>query len=144
LLFLQFLENKKAGNLLQHSRYGAAAQLYLGADMIREAIDALIAGEEWAKAKKVAKELDPRYEQYVDSKYKDFLKSAGNTEQLASVDLISALDMYAERGDWRKCIDTAAQNGQQVLQKYLALYAAHLVRVSYIRHVQLAYLYHRL
>ena len=98
--------------------------------MIREAIDALITGEEWAKAKKVAKELDPRFEQYVDSKYKDFLKNAGNTEQLASVDLISALDMYAERGDWRKCIDTAAQNGQQVLQKYLALYATHLVRVS--------------
>ncbi|CAG0924379.1 unnamed protein product, partial [Notodromas monacha] len=135
-LALKFLDQDKAmevvrraaGNLMQHSRFSAAAQLFLGADMVREAIDALIAGEEWGKAKKVAKELDPRFEPYVDSKYKDFLKNAGNTEQLASVDLISALDMYAERGDWRKCIETAEQNGQQVLQKYLALYATHLVR----------------
>ena len=29
--------------------------------MYKEAIDAFIAGEEWSKAKKVAKELEPRY-----------------------------------------------------------------------------------
>lgn len=37
-----------------------AAELYLGVDMIKEAIDAFIEGEEWNKAKKVAKELEPR------------------------------------------------------------------------------------
>lgn len=38
-----------------------AAELYLNMDLIREAIDAFIEGEEWSKAKRVAKELDPRY-----------------------------------------------------------------------------------
>lgn len=38
-----------------------AAELYLNLDLIREAIDAFIEGEEWSKAKRVAKELDPRY-----------------------------------------------------------------------------------
>lgn len=37
-----------------------AAELYLNLDLIREAIDAFIEGEEWNKAKRVAKELDPR------------------------------------------------------------------------------------
>lgn len=37
-----------------------AAQLYLGVDMIKEAIDALIAIEEWQKALKIARELEPR------------------------------------------------------------------------------------
>lgn len=38
-----------------------AAELYLNLDLIQEAIDAFIEGEEWSKAKHVAKELDPRY-----------------------------------------------------------------------------------
>ena len=37
-----------------------AAELYLQVDMIKEAIDAFIEGGEWNKAKKVAKELEPR------------------------------------------------------------------------------------
>ena len=37
-----------------------AAEMYLKVDLIKEAIDAFIAGEEWNKAKKVAKELEPR------------------------------------------------------------------------------------
>ena len=48
--------------------------------MIKEAIDAFISGEEWNKAKKVAKELEPRYEEYVDTKYKDYLKNQGKAE----------------------------------------------------------------
>ena len=48
--------------------------------MIKEAIDAFISGEEWNKAKKVARELEPRYEEYVDTKYKDFLKNQGKAE----------------------------------------------------------------
>lgn len=38
-----------------------AAELYLNLDLIREAIDAFIEGEEWSKAKHMAKEFDPRY-----------------------------------------------------------------------------------
>lgn len=38
-----------------------AAQLYLGVDMIKEAIDTFIITEEWQKAIKVARELEPRY-----------------------------------------------------------------------------------
>lgn len=34
--------------------------MFLKVDMFKEGIDALIAGEEWNKAKKVAKEYEPR------------------------------------------------------------------------------------
>lgn len=37
-----------------------AAELYLNLDLVKEAIDAFIEAEEWNKAKRVAKELDPR------------------------------------------------------------------------------------
>ena len=60
-----------------------AAEIYLRTDMIKDAIDAFIAGEEWNKAKKVAKELEPRYEEYVDTKYKDYLKNQGKAEAVS-------------------------------------------------------------
>ena len=37
-----------------------AAELFLKVDMFQNGIDALIAGEEWSKAKKLAKEFEPR------------------------------------------------------------------------------------
>ena len=63
-------------------RHSAAAQLYMGVEMIKEAIDAFISAQEWGKAKKVAKELEPRLEPYVDQRYKDFLKNEGKAEQV--------------------------------------------------------------
>ena len=51
--------------------------------MIKEAIDILMDGGEWSKAKKVAKELEPRYESYVDNKYKEHLKSEGQAESVS-------------------------------------------------------------
>lgn len=37
-----------------------AAELYLNVDLIKEAIDVFIEAEEWNKAKRVAKEMEPR------------------------------------------------------------------------------------
>ena len=51
--------------------------------LFREAIDAFISAEEWSKARKVAKELEPRLESYVDQRYKDFLKTEGKADQVS-------------------------------------------------------------
>jgi len=45
---------------VQNVFFFQAAELYLNLDLIKNAIDAFIEGEEWNKAKRVAKELDPR------------------------------------------------------------------------------------
>ena len=63
----------------------------------REAIDAFVACQDWAKAKKVARELEPKLESYVDARYKEHLKNEGSAEALASVDVIAALDMFVEQ-----------------------------------------------
>jgi len=100
----------------------------MGVEMIKEAVDAFIAAQEWGKAKKVAKELEPRLEPYVDQRYKDFLKNEGKADQLASVDLISALDMYVEQGNWDRALETAASHGQDVLHKYVAMCATKAIK----------------
>ena len=135
-LAIKFLDSDKAIDvaqtagpmLVQVGRHNAAAQLYMGVEMIKEAVDAFISAKEWGKAKKVATELEPRLEAYVDQRYKDFLKNEGKADQLASVDLISALDMYVEQDQWDRALDTAAQHGQDILHKYVAQLATKHIR----------------
>ncbi|XP_010369517.1 intraflagellar transport protein 172 homolog isoform X1 [Rhinopithecus roxellana] len=128
--------------LIGIGKHSAAAELYLNLDLVKEAIDAFIEGEEWNKAKRVAKELDPRYEDYVDQHYKEFLKNQGKVDSLVGVDVIAALDLYVEQGQWDKCIETATKQNYKILHKYVALYATHLIRegnsaqalVLYVQH----------
>uniref|UniRef100_A0A672S1B2 Intraflagellar transport protein 172 homolog n=1 Tax=Sinocyclocheilus grahami TaxID=75366 RepID=A0A672S1B2_SINGR len=113
-LAIKFLSHDKAvevsqvvgPRLIQLRKYSEAAELYLNLDLIKNAIDAFIEGEEWNKAKRVAKELDPRLEEYVDKRYKEHLKNQGKVDSLVGVDVVAALDMYAERGQWEKWINT--------------------------------------
>ncbi|VCX39453.1 unnamed protein product, partial [Gulo gulo] len=114
--------------LIGIGKHSAAAELYLNLDLVKEAIDAFIEGEEWNKAKRVAKELDPRYEDYVDQHYKEFLKNKGKVDSLVGVDVVAALDLYVEQGQWDKCIETATKQNYKILHKYVALYATHLIR----------------
>jgi intraflagellar transport protein 172 len=45
---------------LDIQQHNLAAHVYLGVDMIKEAVDTFIYAEEWTKAKRVATELEPR------------------------------------------------------------------------------------
>ncbi|KAK2546718.1 Intraflagellar transport protein 172-like protein [Acropora cervicornis] len=48
--------------------------------------------------------------------------------KLVDVDVIAGLDMMVQRGQWEKAIETAEQQGYEVLSKYVALYAANLIK----------------
>ncbi|KAL9903021.1 intraflagellar transport protein 172 homolog [Glossina fuscipes] len=132
----QFLEGQDAievaqklgPRLWQIKQIGPAAQLYLAADMPREAVDVFIKAEQWSKARRLAKEIDPELMAYVEQQQKARLQSEGNVEQLADIDIISALDILAEQGQWQRCLDKAKQINTLTLQKYVALYAAQLIR----------------
>ncbi|CAL1585627.1 unnamed protein product [Knipowitschia caucasica] len=135
-LSIKFLSPEKAvevvklvgPRLARLRQFKAAAELYMNVDLIREAVDVFIYGEEWNKAKRVAKEMDPRLEDYVDQKYKEHLKNQGQVESLAGIDVMAALDMYAERGQWEKCLETASKQNFKILHKYIALYATQLIK----------------
>ncbi|XP_039285389.1 intraflagellar transport protein 172 homolog [Nilaparvata lugens] len=138
-IITKYLDNEEAYNLakivgprlVEVKQYNLAAQVYLAVDMIKEAIDTFILADEWSKAKKIAHELEPSYESYVDSCYKESLKKQGSADQLADVDIISALDLLSEQGQWTKCLETAKPHGPEVLHKYVALYATHLIKEGY-------------
>ncbi|XP_076806393.1 intraflagellar transport protein 172 homolog [Clavelina lepadiformis] len=135
-LSLKFLPAEKAAaviellgpKLIRLQKHEKAAELYVQVDMIQEAADAFMECGEFKKAKGVCRDYAPELEAYVDEKYKLHLKHHGDTKGMASVDVMAALDMYIERGQWDKCIHTAAQEAPQVLHKYVALYAANLLK----------------
>lgn len=43
-------------------------------------------------------------------------------------DIMSALDLLADEHQWTRCIEKAKQHSGAVLQKYLAMYAAQLIK----------------
>ncbi|KAM9496806.1 intraflagellar transport protein 172 homolog [Clarias gariepinus] len=149
-LAIKFLTREKAVGVVQtvgprfvqHRRYTAAAELYLNLDLIKEAVDAFMEGEEWNKAKRIAKELDTRLEGYVDQCYKEHLKNKGKVDLLVGVDVMAALDVYADRGQWEKCIDIASKQNFKVLHKYCALYATHLIKEGDVEKVLDLYVQH--
>ncbi|XP_056632969.1 intraflagellar transport protein 172 homolog [Diorhabda sublineata] len=114
--------------LIEIGENNVAAQLYISVEMMKEAIDSFIIAEEWNKARKIAKELDPFLENYVETKYKDRLLKKGDVEQLADIDIIGALDLLAEQGQWTRCIEKAKSHSNPILHKYVALYAAKLLK----------------
>lgn len=72
-------------SLVDIQEHTVAAQLYVSIDLMKDAIDTFILAEDWTKARKLAKELEPAYESYIESRYKDRLLTDGNIEQLADV-----------------------------------------------------------
>lgn len=63
-----------ASRLARLHRYGTAGELLLSIDRFEEAVNVYIVAEEWDKARKVARELEPRLESYVENKYKESLR----------------------------------------------------------------------
>lgn len=48
--------------------------------------------------------------------------------QMSTVDPDGALKIYSQNGEWEKCLELAQQQGASILAKYVALYAADLIR----------------
>ena len=68
-LAVKFLDEDKAvivvrnaaRQLKEMGQSAASAQLYLSVDSVREAVDILIEAGDWARARKIAQELEPDY-----------------------------------------------------------------------------------
>eukprot|EP01135_Chromosphaera_perkinsii_P005322 Nk52_evm3s343 gene=Nk52_evmTU3s343 len=109
-------------------RYEAAGDLFAGVELAKEAIDCYIIDGRWEKARRCAADLAPEHRQFIEDEYVKHLKSTGGAERLVDIDIIAGLDMFVQRGEWVKCMETAEQQGPEVVAKYSALYAASLIK----------------
>uniref|UniRef100_A0A915DBD7 Intraflagellar transport protein 172 n=1 Tax=Ditylenchus dipsaci TaxID=166011 RepID=A0A915DBD7_9BILA len=120
-----------ATRLTDLREFMAAGELFLLANLPEPAIEALISANEWTKAKRVASELSPDMEKHVDDRYREFLKNQGRVGELIDVDVVSAIDILAERGQWDSALNTAKQqNHRPLLDRYLIQYVTELFKTN--------------
>lgn len=123
-LAVKFLDEDKAVVLVRNaarqlkgSDTAAAAQLYLSVDSVRDAVDVLMEARDWARARKIAQELEPEYFPRVEAAYRDWLRSEGRADQLADVDLAGALELLVSQGQWDRALQKAQMHGPDLLNK---------------------------
>ncbi|KAI8818942.1 uncharacterized protein EV422DRAFT_125936 [Fimicolochytrium jonesii] len=113
--------------LMEVNSFEAAADLFAGMEMYKDAIDAYILGAAWDKAKQMLA-YAPKYTEYVESAYVTHLKSTGDAEDLVNVDVVAGLDLFAQRGQWDQCLQKASSQGSAVLNKYLMSFSISMLR----------------
>ena len=114
--------------LIQLGNPNQAAELYLSAELYREAVDAFVVGRQWEKAKKLALEVDPQLAKMVDDKLKKYGTDRGDVEIVEKVDVEAALDILVAKNQWEDCFTLAQKHGPLLLHKYLAKYAAQMIQ----------------
>lgn len=105
--------------------------MFLQADRVKDAVSALAAAGDWAKAKRVVQELAPELEIYLDDLYKEAMIREGQVESLAKVDADAALEILVKQGQWAQVFETAKnQGGPSMLHKYVSQRAAQLLKID--------------
>ncbi|KAJ3074648.1 hypothetical protein HDU98_010644 [Podochytrium sp. JEL0797] len=113
--------------LIGIKKFEQAAEFYMSIEMYRDAIDCYARVGQWEKAKEVVN-IAPRFGEYLETTYISHLKNQQNADALVNVDATAGLDLFAQRGDWDKCLDKASSLGPEILHKYLTIYTVNLIK----------------
>ncbi|XP_033332650.1 intraflagellar transport protein Oseg2 [Megalopta genalis] len=108
--------------------HALAAQVFLQADRLKDAIDALASVGEWERARRIVRELAPDIEPYLEEKYKDAMLRDGQIDRLVEIDADAGLEILANRGQWNQVFEAASSQDTQTLHKYVAQRAAQLLK----------------
>lgn len=108
-----------------------AAQVYLQADKIKEAVNALVAIGDWIRARRIVNELAPELESYLEDKYQDNMirpRTMKINERIDDMETVSSIESFARKGQWIKVFDIASTQSPELLHKYVAQRAAQLLK----------------
>ncbi|XP_076179801.1 intraflagellar transport protein Oseg2 [Ptiloglossa arizonensis] len=108
--------------------HALAAQVFLQADRLKEAIETLASVGEWERARRIVRELAPDIEPYLEEKYKEAILKDGQIDRLVEIDLDAGLEMLANKGQWNQLFEAASSQSSQTLHKYVAQRAVQLLK----------------
>ncbi|XP_018345065.1 PREDICTED: intraflagellar transport protein 172 homolog [Trachymyrmex septentrionalis] len=114
--------------LFSVGEHALAAQVFLQADRLKDAVSSLVTVGEWDRARRIVRELAPDLEPYLEEKYQDAMANEGEIERLAEVDGNAALEVMARKGQWSQLFDVASSQSPEVLHKFVARRAAQLLK----------------
>jgi intraflagellar transport protein 172 len=122
-----------ASRLVMVKKHESAADLFKDIGLYDQAIDCYIACNCWSKARAVAENNAPNSRGRVNKAYQSHLVEKKDADELVETgNLEMALDMYAQRGEWDKCMAAASSGGasNSLASKYALHYARDLVGKS--------------
>ncbi|XP_012058709.1 PREDICTED: intraflagellar transport protein 172 homolog [Atta cephalotes] len=114
--------------LFSVGEHALAAQVFLQADRLKDAVSSLVTVGEWDRARRIVRELAPDLEPYLEEKYQDAMANEGEIERLAEMDGNAALEVMARKGQWSQLFDVASSQSPEVLHKFVARRAAQLLK----------------
>ncbi|XP_019698256.2 intraflagellar transport protein 172 homolog [Harpegnathos saltator] len=114
--------------LFSVGEHALAAQVFLQADRLKDAVSSLVAVGEWERARRIVRELAPDLEPYLEEKYHDAMANESQMERLAEVDDNAALEMMARKGQWSQLFEAASLQSPEVLHRFVARRAAQLLK----------------
>ncbi|XP_026827198.1 intraflagellar transport protein 172 homolog isoform X2 [Ooceraea biroi] len=114
--------------LFSVGEHALAAQVFLQADRLKDAVSSLVAVGEWDRARRIVRELAPDLESYLEEKYRDAMASDDQMERLAGTNGNAALEMMARKGQWSQLFEAANSQGPEVLHRFVARRAAQLLK----------------
>ncbi|XP_008560724.1 intraflagellar transport protein 172 homolog [Microplitis demolitor] len=120
--------------LVVTGEHALAAQVYLQADKMKEAINALVSIGDWMRARRIVHELAPDLESYLDDKYRESARDSAITmtdsdqSGRGERDADKSLENLARKGQWIQVFEIASTLNTEVLHKYLAQRAAQLLK----------------
>ncbi|XP_076636937.1 intraflagellar transport protein Oseg2 [Colletes latitarsis] len=114
--------------LFEVGEHALAAQVFLQADRLKDAIETLASVGEWEKARRIVKELAPDIEPYLEEKYREAMLKDGQIDRLVEIDVDAGLEMLANKGQWSQLFEAASSQDSQILHKYIAQRAAQLLK----------------
>lgn len=105
-------------------------KVFLQADKLKEAVNALTAVGEWQRAKRIVQELAPELEPYLDEKYREAAINDGESDRIIETESYgkSPLDALAKKGQWDKVFEEAKKQSPEVLHKFVAQRAAYFLK----------------
>ncbi|KAF7993474.1 hypothetical protein HCN44_010069 [Aphidius gifuensis] len=119
--------------LVNIGEHALAAQVYLQADKLKDAVNALATIGDWVRARRIVNELAPELESYLEDKYRDNVirPTSNHNERIISMESSdSSLDALARKGQWIQVFEKASLQSPELLHKFVAQRAAQLLKAG--------------
>ena len=114
--------------LLAMGRSASLGKILESIEAYSDAVEIYKEANMWEDAKRISGFLDPQEQEQFRQDYKEYIANNQNTDQMFNIgEVDAALNIYAQRGDWEKCLQEAQNYGPQYVEAYTMKYAQALV-----------------
>lgn len=109
-------------------KFESAAEIYEAVTYYEKAIEAWLEVKKWDRAMEVAQQVRPMemknvWVNKIQQKKKESYVASGKISKIVEGGDLSGLELLAQEGRWEECLEIAAKQNENILNKFLAQFA---------------------